>query len=615
MATCPYENLEGLMESGPLQPFQGGPQMASAEAEAHFLMFKYKIEMCQNPYNHDWAACPYAHPKDRARRRDPLLVTYFSQPCPDKMQGHDCPKGDECPYTHSVAEYWLHPARFRTQYCKQGPSCCRRLCFFAHSPEELRTAGAAAAPPGNGANTPTAAAAAAVPRGPAAHPEPVLGALRVSSAAPAPALVALGGADAAHAGALPMEVVPEDPPAHMCIDPWSAPHGAAEQQQLAPMFVLQPQQEPQPQRDLQQLQQGFAPAIQKDNAEMLHALMQQAARARRASFEERSAMRLSAYLEQQQCVAMLPEGDLLACLAQQQQGVPGAAPPAHRARRSSSASYVSYGAGSLALQDVPELPGAAHLGPLGMPQRSRRTSAASYCGTPCNAAGPGGPLLLPDLPEALIMPAGGEQAAAQQLLPGWALGALPLQARTRRGSAASYLSGASGAADAPQSVGPLGIPQVRTRRGSAASYGSGGMQALFCSGGGGSAAGLLPRSRRMSSTSTASSLSYVTLGALSAEPAAQYSDRALDDHLAMAALPEAGGGVCLVQQGPPVPAGAQQRLLQQQPLQQHQQQQFQQAAQQQFQQQQQPLQQYVVVNGQPPLIVWEQKAARNLGMM
>jgi len=61
--------------------------------------------MCANPLNHDWAQCPFAHPKDRARRRPPAL-THMHQPCPDKMQGGECPRGGGCPYTHSVAEYW-----------------------------------------------------------------------------------------------------------------------------------------------------------------------------------------------------------------------------------------------------------------------------------------------------------------------------------------------------------------------------------------------------------------------------------------------------------------------------------------------------------------------------
>lgn len=32
----------------------------------------------------------------------------------------------------------LHPSRYRTQMCTDGSGCKRRVCFFAHSPDELR---------------------------------------------------------------------------------------------------------------------------------------------------------------------------------------------------------------------------------------------------------------------------------------------------------------------------------------------------------------------------------------------------------------------------------------------------------------------------------------------
>jgi hypothetical protein len=37
-----------------------------------------------------------------------------------------------------VFEFWLHPQRYRTQICREGPGCKRRVCFFAHSEDELR---------------------------------------------------------------------------------------------------------------------------------------------------------------------------------------------------------------------------------------------------------------------------------------------------------------------------------------------------------------------------------------------------------------------------------------------------------------------------------------------
>jgi hypothetical protein len=49
-----------------------------------------------------------------------------------------CIRGDLCPYAHGVFECWLHPSRYRTQLCKDGATCHRPVCFFAHSLNELR---------------------------------------------------------------------------------------------------------------------------------------------------------------------------------------------------------------------------------------------------------------------------------------------------------------------------------------------------------------------------------------------------------------------------------------------------------------------------------------------
>lgn len=53
-------------------------------------------------------------------------------------KGGSCIRGDRCPYAHNVFEYWLHPTRYRTQLCNDGPVCRRAICFFAHSLDELR---------------------------------------------------------------------------------------------------------------------------------------------------------------------------------------------------------------------------------------------------------------------------------------------------------------------------------------------------------------------------------------------------------------------------------------------------------------------------------------------
>ncbi|XP_061347601.1 zinc finger CCCH domain-containing protein 20-like [Gastrolobium bilobum] len=103
----------------------------------HFRMFEFKVRKCARGRSHDWTECPYAHSGEKARRRDPRKYHYSGTACPDFRKGN-CKKGDACEFAHGVFECWLHPARYRTQPCKDGTSCRRRVCFFAHTPEQLR---------------------------------------------------------------------------------------------------------------------------------------------------------------------------------------------------------------------------------------------------------------------------------------------------------------------------------------------------------------------------------------------------------------------------------------------------------------------------------------------
>lgn len=82
--------------------------------------------------------CPFAHPQEKARRRDPRTHSYTGIACPSMKREGTCAFGDWCPYAHNVFEYWLHPTRYRTQLCNDGSNCNRKICFFAHSLDELR---------------------------------------------------------------------------------------------------------------------------------------------------------------------------------------------------------------------------------------------------------------------------------------------------------------------------------------------------------------------------------------------------------------------------------------------------------------------------------------------
>ncbi|CAN4118578.1 unnamed protein product [Withania somnifera] len=103
-----------------------------------FRMFSFKIRPCSRAYSHDWTECPFLHPGENARRRDPRKYHYSCVPCPEFRKGA-CQRGDMCEYAHGVFECWLHPAQYRTRLCKDGIDCDRRVCFFAHKQEELRS--------------------------------------------------------------------------------------------------------------------------------------------------------------------------------------------------------------------------------------------------------------------------------------------------------------------------------------------------------------------------------------------------------------------------------------------------------------------------------------------
>ncbi|GAB4835221.1 hypothetical protein Ancab_000130 [Ancistrocladus abbreviatus] len=106
-------------------------------ATDEFRMYSFKVRPCSRAYSHDWTECPFVHPGENARRRDPRKYHYSCVPCPDFRKG-SCRRGDLCEYAHGVFECWLHPAQYRTRLCKDGTNCSRRVCFFAHTLEELR---------------------------------------------------------------------------------------------------------------------------------------------------------------------------------------------------------------------------------------------------------------------------------------------------------------------------------------------------------------------------------------------------------------------------------------------------------------------------------------------
>ncbi|KAI3792748.1 hypothetical protein L2E82_06636 [Cichorium intybus] len=112
-------------------------EYGDVQMDDHFCMYEFKVKKCARGRSHDWTDCPYTHPGEKARRRDPRKFQYSGNPCSEFRKG-SCVKGDICEFAHGVFECWLHPSRYRTQPCKDGVQCRRKICFFAHTPEQLR---------------------------------------------------------------------------------------------------------------------------------------------------------------------------------------------------------------------------------------------------------------------------------------------------------------------------------------------------------------------------------------------------------------------------------------------------------------------------------------------
>ncbi|KAK1408789.1 hypothetical protein QVD17_40836 [Tagetes erecta] len=103
----------------------------------HFRMYEFKVRKCTRSRSHDWTDCPFAHPGEKARRRCPRRYNYSGTVCPEFRRG-SCSRGDLCEFAHGVFECWLHPSRYRTEACKDGKKCQRKICFFAHTQRQLR---------------------------------------------------------------------------------------------------------------------------------------------------------------------------------------------------------------------------------------------------------------------------------------------------------------------------------------------------------------------------------------------------------------------------------------------------------------------------------------------
>ncbi|KAL5055977.1 hypothetical protein RYX36_036659 [Vicia faba] len=90
-----------------------------------FRMYSFKVKTYSRGYSHDWTHCPFVHPGENARRRDPKKYLYSCVLCPESQKG-TCHNKDVCEYSHDVFESLLHPLQYRTRLCKDEIRCSRK---------------------------------------------------------------------------------------------------------------------------------------------------------------------------------------------------------------------------------------------------------------------------------------------------------------------------------------------------------------------------------------------------------------------------------------------------------------------------------------------------------
>lgn len=113
-----------------------GTSMTRARLQNDLMMYHFKVHPCPINRHHIWEDCPWTHKGENWRRRVPQ--TYSAKPCAYFKTQRKCMNEDSCTFAHGMLETQLHPDYYKTRMCRNLGNCPNRICFFAHSAEELR---------------------------------------------------------------------------------------------------------------------------------------------------------------------------------------------------------------------------------------------------------------------------------------------------------------------------------------------------------------------------------------------------------------------------------------------------------------------------------------------
>ena len=100
-----------------------------------FRMFEFKVRRCSRTRAHAATECPYTHPGEKARRRDPRRFHYSGSACPDFRKG-SASQGTRASWRTACSSAGCTQAD-TAQLCKDGALRPKGV-LLAHAPNQLR---------------------------------------------------------------------------------------------------------------------------------------------------------------------------------------------------------------------------------------------------------------------------------------------------------------------------------------------------------------------------------------------------------------------------------------------------------------------------------------------
>ena len=124
----------------PCMALLGQSTRAGTRRESDKQSALQKVKRCPRARPHDWTQCPFAHPGEKAKRRDPRRYRYSGTACPEFRRVRD-----DAVFACLLALLSSRGSTYADVYCLLPPNLsARTAAAAAATPAPLRTASSSA---------------------------------------------------------------------------------------------------------------------------------------------------------------------------------------------------------------------------------------------------------------------------------------------------------------------------------------------------------------------------------------------------------------------------------------------------------------------------------------